>query len=307
MSRAKHLPQGSLLGVLPVVQVPYRNDESIDWNTLKKEVDFLFDHGVNGLVTGMVSEVQRLTESERDKLTENLVRFSAGRGPVIASVGGESIAQMLRHAKAAETAGADGLMAIPPATTRCSDSEILNYYRALVRNTTKPVIVQDASGYLGNPIPIQTQVRLFSEFPTRIMFKPEAQPIGTSLSLIRDGTKGKAALFEGTGGIALVDTYQRGIIGTMPGAEIPWAMVALWRALENGDFEKARIIHAPIAAMVSMMHCLDAFIAIEKLLLKEQGIFKNTMVRGPVAFFPDPETKAEVLRIFVRLKQICGP
>ena len=50
-----------------------------------------------------------------------------------------------------------------------------------------------------------------------------------------------------------------------------------------------------------MQISLDAFLAVEKHLLVRQGIFKNTLVRGPVGFCLDEETKREVDRQFDRL------
>src|SRR5665213_3392509 len=88
-----------LSGVLPVVQVPFLPDFSFDLEALRREVDWLFANGVQGLVVGMVSEVQRLADAERDRLHTSLVAMAAGRGPVVASVGAESLCQALRHAR----------------------------------------------------------------------------------------------------------------------------------------------------------------------------------------------------------------
>ena len=295
----------TIRGVLPVVQIPYNDDESIDFATFEKEVDWLFDCGVNGIVYGMVSEVLRCTETERDELVRAGVKFARGRGPVVASAGGESIQQAVRHGKAAEQAGAAALMITPPALTRCSSDEITRYYASILSATTLPIIVQDASGYIGNAISIATQAELYRRHPERILFKPEAPPFGANLSALRDATGGNAAIFEGTGGVALMDSYRRGIQGTMPGADMPWAFVKLWKALELGDEVLARRIHLPIAALISMMTNLDSFLAMEKLFLVKQGIFKSRRVRGPVGFKLDSETELEWLRLFELLLDNC--
>ena len=108
-------------------------------------------------------------------------------------------------------------------------------------------------------------------------------------------------MFEGSGGIGLVDSHRRGIAGTMPGAEIIDAQVALWNALEAGDDDRAYALSMPIASLVALQHGLDGFLAVEKYLLVRQGIFKNTLVRPPIGFSLDDETRAEVDRLFDRL------
>jgi 4-hydroxy-tetrahydrodipicolinate synthase len=84
----------------------------------------------------------------------------------------------------------------------------------------------------------------------------------------------------------------------MPGADLIKAIVALWRALEAGDEARVYRLFPPVAAIVSMQNSLDAFLAIEKHLLVRQGIFKNTVVRGPVGYVLDEETRREVDRLF---------
>jgi 4-hydroxy-tetrahydrodipicolinate synthase len=100
-----------------------------------------------------------------------------------------------------------------------------------------------------------------------------------------------------------VESHQHGVVGTMPGADLIRALVALWRALEAGETLKAAQIHEPLAAIISIQTSLDAFLAVEKHLLLRQGIFKNTVVRGPVGFRFEDETRREVDRLFERLME----
>jgi 4-hydroxy-tetrahydrodipicolinate synthase len=221
---------------------------------------------------------------------------------VVVRVVAESSKLAERYATHAEGVGADAVMAIPPVSTSLGESELLAYYTRIIRAIRIPVIVQDASGYVGKPMPIAMQAKLLEEFgPDRVLYKPEASPIGPKLSELRDATQGRARVFEGTGGIALVDSFKRGIVGTMPGADLIRGLVPLWHALQAGDTEKADRIHGPLAALVSMQTSLDGFLAVEKHLLMRQGIFKNTLIRGPVGFRLDEETRREVDRLFDRM------
>lgn len=288
----------TLAGVFPVFQTPYREDETIDAATLEREIDWLYDQGSNGIVMAMVSEVLRLDTAEREHLAELACRFGRPRGAVVISVGAESSRVAERYAKQAESVGAAAVMAIPPVSIAIGEDELLRYYERVLRATALPVIVQDASGYVGRPMSIELQARLLASFGDRVYFKPEATPIGPRLSQMRDATAGRARVFEGTGGIALLDSHRRGIVGTMPGADLIVGIVALWRALQAGDHARAYRLSLPISSLVALQHGLDAFLVIEKYLLVKQGVFKNTLVRGPVGFRLDDETRAEVDRLF---------
>jgi 4-hydroxy-tetrahydrodipicolinate synthase len=294
--------QRPLRGVLPVFQTPYHDDESFDYETLQSEIAWLYDCGADGIVMAMVSEVLRLSSEEREQLAAAACRFGRERGVVIISVGAESSHTAQRYARHAQAQGADAVMAVPPVSVGIGESELLRYYGRIIEAVTIPVIVQDASGYVGRPMSVEVLARLLSEYGERVLFKPEAAPIGPRLTALRDATSGKAQVFEGTGGIALVDSYRRGIVGTMPGADLIKGIVALWRALAAGDERRIYELSLPISSIIAVQNSLDAFLTVEKYLLVKQGVFRNTRVRGPVGFMLDEETKQEVDRLFAVLE-----
>jgi len=294
-------------GVLSVFQTPFHEDESIDFSTLMREIEWLFDNGADGIVMAMVSETLRLSGDERKEVAEAACIVGRPRGHVVISVGAESSRVAEALAQHAELAGASAVMAIPPVSVAVPDDALRTYYERILQATALPVIVQDASGYVGRLMSITLQADLFNRFGQRVMFKPEAAPIGPRLSALRTATNGQAAIFEGSGGIALVESYQRGIWGTMPGADLVDVIVALWRALEAGNDVLAHRIHAPLAAMISLQPSLDAFLAVEKHILCRRGIFPNTTVRSPAGFALDPVTIREVNRLLDELLEVINP
>jgi dihydrodipicolinate synthase/N-acetylneuraminate lyase len=294
-----------LQGALPIVHTPFTESGDIDIITLRREIDWAYAQGADGLGTGMVSELLRLTYDERIALTHHIAEMSAGRGAVFAGVGAESTKQALIYAQAAEKAGCDAVMAVPPVTTGLPDDQLVDYFRALADGISLPVIVQDASGYVGKAIPLRVYVQLLERYgEEKIVFKPEAAPIGPNLSALRDATGGRARIFEGSGGILLVDSYRRGIAGTMPGMELLDGIVALWKALGRGDEEAIYRVYYPICAIVALQlqAGLDGFLAIEKDLLVKRGLFPSSRRRTPYAWDLDAETAAEVDRLFARLQ-----
>jgi dihydrodipicolinate synthase/N-acetylneuraminate lyase len=284
-------------GVLPVFQTPFRSDETIDPETLEAEIDWVFEQGCDGIVMAMVSEILRLSTPERDELAELACRLGHGRGVVVVSVGGESTHVAVRHARHAQEVGADAVMAIPPISVDVGDEQLVRYFGRLAKSVDLPMIVQDASSYVGRAMSPELQRRLLDEFGERVMFKPEADPIGVRVSWLRNATQGRAQVFEGSGGLHLVDSYRRGIVGTMPSADVCWAIVALWRALEAGDHASAYRIAGPLALLVSLQTGLDGFVAVEKYLLKRQGVIASSVARGPTGFELDGETTAELDRL----------
>lgn len=292
-----------IFGVLPVLHLPYHEDERIDYDTLKREADHVIDAGSDGITLAIASELLRLNCDERLELTRKLPEMAECRCTVTISVGAETAREAARYAEAAERAGADAVMAIPPVTTALSAENKLAYYRTIHDAVTIPVVVQDASGYLGGEkMSVEIMARLRNELGSRIYFKPEGIPIGPTLTQLQEALHNEAVVFEGSGGYLIIDSYRRGINGTMPGSDLIRGIVEIWRALERGDEERAYEVYLSLAAIVILQTPnLDSFLAIEKYLLEKQGIFKNRIVRGPTGFTLDRQTADEVDRLYRRL------
>ena len=290
----------TIAGVLPVVHTPFYDDDTIDWESLERQIEWAFAQGADGYCTGMVSELLRLTFRERIELTRRLGELHQGRGVVVIGVGAESTKQALEYAMSAEEAGCHAVMAIPPISTSLPPQQTMDYFSDLAEAVSLPLIVQDASSYVGQQIPLSVSIELLARFgENKILFKPEASPIGPKLSELRDATSGRAKIFEGSGGMCLVDSYRRGIVGTMPGMEFLPSIVGLWKALQKGDEETIYRIYLPLCALVSLQlqAGLDGFLAVEKYILKKCGIFETDYRRQPIGWELDEETRQELDRL----------
>ncbi len=294
-----------LQGVLPIAHTPFTDADDIDGPVLRRSIDWALSIGADGIGTGMVSETMKLTADERVALTQLLVECVAGRGSAFMAVGAESTKAAVAFSVAAERAGCDAVMAVPPLTSRLSEPQLIDYFRAIADAVAIPVIVQDASGYVGQSIPIAACVKLLDRYgPEKVLFKPEAAPNGPTLSSLRDATDGRAKLFEGSGGVFLIDSYRRGIAGTMPGMDLLDGVVEIWKALQRGDEEAAYRAYFPVCAIVALQlqAGLDGFLAIEKYLMVKRGLFPTARRRKPYGWELDAETAAEVDRLFERLQ-----
>ena len=294
----------ALHGVLPVLHMPYRDNYEIDFETLQAEVDFAYECGAHGIVFALVSEVLRLTLDERRSVAEFLVQANRNRGSVTISVGAESSFAAVQLARHAESAGATALMAIPPLSVALGEDQLRTYYGTIFNAVAIPVVVQDASAYIGQPMSVAFQASLLAEHGERVHFKPEAAPVGPVITALKAATQNRARIFEGSGGILLAENYRRGIEGTMPGTDLLDAVVALWRALEAGDEDRVYSISPLLGALLALAVGLDGYLAIEKHLMVRRGIFKNKLVRGPVGFTLDDAARAEVDRLFDRLQAV---
>jgi 4-hydroxy-tetrahydrodipicolinate synthase len=297
-----------LSGVFNVLSTPINNDDEMDLAVFEKEIEWLLKCGMNGAVLAMVSEVLRFSAAERRDQWKAAVKFLNGRAPLVVSVGAESSAIAVKLAKDAQSDGASALMATPPSAFAATADEVKNYYIKIIEAVTIPIIVQDASNYLGKPIELSTYVELIDTYGNeRVQFKPEAKPVKERLQELNKISSNRAKVFEGQGGIDLLDTHPLGVVGTMPGAEVPWAFVALWKSLNEKNLDLAHAIHAPLSKLISFQTTLDAYVGIEKYLLMKQKVFTNMNQRGPVGYKLTAEVSKEIDQAYEVLASVVKP
>ena len=294
-------------GVYSVVQTPLDENDNIDQAIFKREIDWLIECGVKGLVLAMVSEVMRFSAYERRLQWQSALKIINKRVPLIVSVGAESTAIAISLAKSAQADGATALMATPPAIFPATSDEIYTYYSEIIEAVKIPLIVQDASNYMGQPLDLELYGNLIEKYGTeRVQFKPEAKPVKERAAALQEIAHGQARIFEGQSGIDLLDTHPLGLVGTMPGGEIPWAIIKLWNALESDDLELAKSIHNLVSQLVAFQQNIDGYVAVEKYLLVKQGIFESVRQRGPVRTILSSEVKIEIDQIFEKLVKMVN-
>ena len=294
-------------GVYSVVQTPLDENDNIDQAIFKREIDWLIECGVKGLVLAMVSEVMRFSADERRLQWQSALKIINKRVPLIVSVGAESTAIAISLAKSAQADGATALMATPPAIFPATSDEIYTYYSEIIEAVKIPLIVQDASNYMGQPLDLDLYGNLIEKYGTeRVQFKPEAKPVKERAAALQEIAHGQARIFEGKSGIDLLDTHPLGLVGTMPGGEIPWAIIKLWNALESNDLELAKSIHNLVSQLVAFQQNIDGYVAVEKYLLVKQGIFESVRQRGPVRTILSSEVKIEIDQIFEKLVKMVN-
>ena len=101
-------------GVYPTMLTPFNEDQSIDYDALKRLVEWYIDRGIDGLFAVCQSSAMfELSREERTKLLLKTVEYAGGRSPVMASGHvSDTIEGQIDDMKAMEAAGADALVLV---------------------------------------------------------------------------------------------------------------------------------------------------------------------------------------------------
>lgn len=102
-------------GLVHTPVTPFRRDQSIDFDTYAKVIEFHLRHGADALALPMPEgEDLSLTDGEQKKLLEFAMKQVKGRVPVIAHVSDAGTSIAVERAVHAEKAGAAAIVSHPP-------------------------------------------------------------------------------------------------------------------------------------------------------------------------------------------------
>lgn len=271
---------GSMQGVFPILVTPFDEQGRIDEESLRRLVDFNINAGVHGLGVALGSEIFKFSESERDLVTQIVVSQVRQRVPVVINTGAPGTDLAVQYSRRAEELGADALMIIPPAFMPAGPMEVLEYYRAISDAVTIPIFLQDVPA-----APISTALaRQIAENCQYVRYiKVETVPVTTKVAEMVAKAGDQLTVFGGAGGGYFIEELRRGSMGTMPFCSQPEAFVQVWKLIQNGDEDAARVLFDQVIAPINRIAAQGAgiFYHVHKELLRQRGIIATAKVRSP--------------------------
>lgn len=130
-----------LHGAIGFPITPFSKDMSLDVAGLRSNLRVMLEHPLAGVVAaGGTGELYSLTPAEHLAVVRAAVEEAAGRVPVIAGVGYNSVLGA-ELAQQAATAGADGILAFPPYYPAAEDDGLFEYYRAIGEATPLGMLI----------------------------------------------------------------------------------------------------------------------------------------------------------------------
>ena len=270
-----------LRGVVPVVPTPFHPDESIDFESLGRVVDWIAGRGLGGLcLPAYGSEFYKLTESERHLTVAAAVEANASRVPVVAQANHPSARAAADLARRYQEMGADAVSVAVPRQFGASDSDIVAYCGAVAAATSLPVMVQDFNPG-GLTVGAEVIAELSDRHPNFGYVKLEDPMMLDKLLAIRGGPGGRVGILEGWGGLYMLEGIGAGIDGIMPGAAVADLLDAVFAAASSGRWERAHDLFGSLLPFVVFaLGDFELFLQMEKRTLVRRGLIATETVRS---------------------------
>ena len=222
---------------------PFRDDGSVDVEDLRKHVEFQIENGVNVMVPGgTTGEGATLSADEQRLVISTTVEAAQGGTPVLAGAGGSDTADVVRKARAARDAGADGILSVSPSYNKPTQRGLIEHYRAIAGAVDCPVIIYNVPGRTASNVLPETVLAL-AEIENITGVKEASGDVNQVMTLIRERPEGFTIL-SGDDALTfpLLAAGADGVISVVANLAPALMSQMVARAL-GGDYEGARELH----------------------------------------------------------------
>ena len=282
-------------GIYPAISVPLKEDYSINEQEFRKYIDWLLkftDKGVAGFVTnGHTGEISGFLPVERAHITKIAAEHVAGRTKIISGVSAEGSFEAIEHAKAAQKAGADGILLMPPHI----------WLRFGMKQESALRFVQDVAAAIDIKIFIHLYPATTKAFyPVELLLEMCKIP---NVVAVKMGTRDMPLyerdvriLREKSPDTTLVTCHDENLLSTMiqglDGALVgfsgcvPELVTELFKAIQKEDLKEAKKVNEKLSAASSAIYGVgqpsaEAHARMKEFLVQRK-VFKLPLMRPPV-------------------------
>lgn len=261
---------------------------SLDRAAFRQQIEWCIGKGCHGIaMLGLLTEVSALTPEERDTLVGWAIDDIGGRLPLLVTIAGRDASEAIALAHSAHDKGADYLVLQPPLGQKPPSAELTAFYAEVMAAVPARFGIQNAPEFLGVGLDPDEVARLRDLRSNFALMKGEGPVVQVKRFIER--MEGELPVFNGRGGLELVDNLLAGCAGMIPAPETLDLQVAIYDAVRAGDLQLAiaryqRLLPYAVFAMqtldVAILHGKRAFV-------RRAGIANAATCRLP-KLTPDP-------------------
>jgi 1-pyrroline-4-hydroxy-2-carboxylate deaminase len=267
-------------GVMPAMTTCFNQDLTIDHGFMATHARWMIESGCSGLVSlGSLGEGATLTFQEKLAILENMRRSLPAETPLVAAISSLSTQESVELAVAAQHAGCQGLMVLPPYVYRGDWREMKQYISAVFRATSLTTMLYNNPIAYGTDF-LPSQMReLAEEFETFAAVKESSADI-RRVTAIQELIADRLQIFVGVDDL-IVEAIGAGAKGWIAGLvnALPTESTVLFDSAMSQGYQAARELYHWFLPLLRM-DTVPNFVQLIKLVQQEVGM-GNTRVRGP--------------------------
>src|SRR6266849_3355823 len=287
---------------------PFKKDQTIDEDRLRRLVDWQIDSGIHFLVPcGTTGETPTLTKNEWLRVIDITIEVAGGRVPIVAGATSNSTADAVDKARElGRRKGVDAILTASPYYNKPTQEGQYQHFKAIAEAVDKPLVLYSVAGRTAVNIEPATLGRL-AKIPNIIAVK-EASGNISQIAEVFNHVPDSFLVFSGDDSVTLPVISLGGVgIISVASNEIPREMSEMTCAALNNDWKKARAIHRkylplmqanfiesnpmPVKAVLAMMGRVEEVYRLPMVPMKRETRAKLEQIAAEVGLL-EPVTAA---------------
>ncbi|MEW2156553.1 4-hydroxy-tetrahydrodipicolinate synthase [Streptomyces sp. NPDC007189] len=230
---------------------PFTEEGALDLDGARELAEWLVAEGCDGLVlNGTTGESPTTTDAEKTELVAAVREAVGDRASLVTGVGTADTRHTVELARAAEKAGADGVLVVTPYYSRPPQEALEAHFRQVADASGLPVMLYDIPGRTGTRIEPRTVIRL-AEHPRIVAVKDCSYDfLGTQKVLAHTDLAYYAGCDEHV--LALYAVGAAGCVSTVANA-VPGRIAAILDAFDAGDTARAAELQLRATPLIEAM------------------------------------------------------
>ena len=272
-----------LRGIIPSLHTPFLEDNTLDFNSLKKLIDHTILTGCSGMLVGAVAgETSALSIDEKQRVTEFCVNYNNNRIPLIIGCSANNQHDRIALSQSAKEAGADWILCQAP--NNVEGKELLKSFNEIAEAGPDNLMIQDLS-WSNQGMDDEDIILLFNNIEKFKGFKIEVINSGPKYTRILNATNHQLHLSGGWAIMGMIEALNRGVHAFIPSTmEILYNRI--YKLFIENKITEARNIFTQILPILSFTHQhIDIAIKFSKMLRVKEGIFQSSLCRFPINNF----------------------
>ena len=150
---------------------PFTSDGSVDYDALKRIIDYQLDNGADFLcILATTGETPCLTKDEKSAIKTLVVNRVKGRVPILMGCGGNNTRAVVEEIRETDWLGVSGVLSVCPYYNKPSQEGLYRHFKAIADASNLPIIIYNIPGRVVVEMTPETMLRL-AEHPNIIGVK----------------------------------------------------------------------------------------------------------------------------------------
>jgi 4-hydroxy-tetrahydrodipicolinate synthase len=199
----------------------------------------------------------------------------------VAATGSQSFAETVELTKQAENAGADAILVVTPYYCKPSQRGLVEYFVSVAQRTALPFLIYHIPGRAAVSVTPATVLRIAERCPNLVGIKHASNDLEFVTKLLTD-LGPEFRIFCGLEALSLpmLVVGARGLMNAV-GNLAPTRVAALYEAVDQGDLEAARKLHAALFELNQSIF-LDTNPVPLKYMMSRLGLLDSPELRLPL-------------------------